>query len=84
MRNRHPHNHKPICSLKEYLAYQSVHNTETEDEPLFPLEPSSPAEQPLLQIDIDVGGGRSGLIEVRIGTDVYSEAKRFCQNYGLD
>ena len=36
LRNRHPPH--GTCSLKEYLAYQSVQNTEGEEEPLFPPE----------------------------------------------
>ena len=68
LRNRHPPH--GTCSLKEYLAYQSVQNTEGEEEPLFPPEIPPHSEGLLLQIEIDVGDGRCEVIEVREGTDI--------------
>jgi hypothetical protein len=56
----------PTCSLREYLAYESVHHSEEND-----LPSSAP---PRIEVEVDVGDGRSQVIVVDGETDIEREA----------
>lgn len=72
----HITNSYPTRSLREYLAYQSVDHTEHHDPPQ-----SAP---PRIEVEIEVGDGRSQVIVVDAQTDIEREAQNFCRKHHLE
>lgn len=64
----------PTRSLREYLAYQSVQNSEQEEE----------RRACRFEVEVDMGDGRSEVIVVDEETDIKKQAEQFCRKYRLD
>jgi hypothetical protein len=72
-------------SLKEYLACPSSNHTQSPSaSPSSPTLHLSPTATPTVEIEVDIGDGRSEIISVGETTDIREEAHRFCEKYGLE
>jgi hypothetical protein len=75
----------PTRSLREYLAYQSVHHSE-ETEMQFQQVEIDQQDQKMFrfEVEVEVGDGRSQVIVVDEATNIEKEADQFCKKYKLD
>lgn len=64
----------PTRSLREYLAYRSAER-----------DPDPPASAPpRIEVEVDLGDGRSQVIVVDARTDIEREAEEFCRRHHLE
>lgn len=66
----------PTRSLREYLAYQSVDEAEAE-------EGGMAAVHDRVEVEVEIGNGRSEIIIVDAQTDIKREADDFCRRHHL-
>lgn len=66
----------PTRSLREYLAYQSVDESLSEERMAIAEE--------RVEVEVEIGNGQSEIIIVDAHTDVQREADDFCRRHHLD